>query len=561
MFRTRSFPAALLAASLFLAPALLRAEDETPADKPAADKTADKAAEKALPAEVTTQGTVEVAGEKIAYTAIAGTLVVGATDAQDAQLGPDGKPQPGSQLALTEPHEPKDAKDAAPVARIFYVAYFKDGSSPSAQKKGVKAEERPITFFFNGGPGSSSVWLHMGSLGPKHVVTSGDQHLPAAPYKLVDNAYSLLDSSDLVFIDMPGTGFGRLTGKDAEKAFWGVDEDANAFARFIARFISKYNRWNSPKYIFGESYGATRSAVLADILENEKSIDLNGVILLSQIFNFTTDIDFPNGNPGVDLPYVLALPTYAATAWYHKKLPQQPGALEPFLKDVEEFATGPYAHALALGTDLSAQEKQQVAEKLHGYIGLPVAYLLKANLRVNGGEFEKTLQDDQDLTTGRLDTRFSGPTLDSLSEGAEYDPQSSAISSAYVSLFNDYVRRDLKYGEGQTYLFHALFNGARWDFTHSGNPIGLNVTNDLAEALKTNPRLKIMVNGGYYDLATPFFAAEYEEKHLPIPQSLAKNIEYDWYESGHMVYVNEESLKQLHDRVAAFIKSTQADGK
>jgi carboxypeptidase C (cathepsin A) len=548
MSRIHLFPAALLAACLIFAPALLKADDEATA-KPAADKAADKTAEKAPPAEVTTQGTVEVSGQKIAYTAITGTLIIGSTDIQDAQLGLDGKPQAGSQLALDAP---KDPKDVTPVARIFYVAYF---------KKDAKAEDRPITFFYNGGPGSSTVWLHMGSLGPKHVVTSGDQHLPAAPYKLVDNAYSLLDTSDLVFIDMPGTGFGRLVGKDAEKAFWGVDEDANAFARFIARFITKYNRWNSPKYIFGESYGTTRSAVLANILENRKNIDLNGVILLSQIFNFTTDIDFPTSNPGVDLPYELALPTYAATAWYHKKLPQQPAALEPFLKDVEEFAMGPYAHALALGTDLSAAEKQQVAEKLHEYTGLPVAYLLKANLRVNGGEFEKTLQDDQDLTTGRLDTRFSGPNLDSLSQGAEYDPQSSAISSAYVSLFNDYVRRDLKYGEGQTYLPEALFGGTHWNLAHEGFPVNLNVSNDLAQALKTNPRLKIMVNGGYYDLATPFFAAQYEDKHLPIPQSLAKNIEYDWYESGHMVYVLDESLKQLHDRVAAFIKKTQAEGK
>jgi len=551
---TRPLPAALLAASLVFLPALVRADDDAPAAKPAAadkatDKTPDKAAEKAPPAEVTTQGSVDVAGQHIAYTAIAGTLTVGSSDVQDAQLGPDGKPQPGSELALSEP---KELKDATPFARMSYVAYL---------KKDAKAEDRPITFFYNGGPGSSTVWLHMGSLGPKHVVTAGDQHLPAAPYKMVDNAYSLLDSSDLVFIDMPGTGFGRLIGKDAGKAFWGVDEDANAFARFIARFITKYNRWNSPKYIFGESYGTTRSAVLANILENRKDIDLNGVILLSQIFNFTTDIDEPTGNPGVDLPYMLALPTYAATAWYHRKLPQQPAALDPFLKEVEEFAMGPYSHALAEGTDLSAAEKQQVAEKLHDYIGLPVAYLLKANLRVSGGEFTKTLQDDQDLTTGRLDTRFSGPTIDPLSKESDYDPQSSAISSAYVSLFNDYVRRDLKYGEGQTYLSQAQFSGTHWDWSHRGNPISLNVSSDLADALKTNPRLRVMVNGGYYDLATPFFAAEYEEKHLPIPQSLAKNIEYDWYESGHMVYVRDESLKQLHDRVAAFIKSTLADGK
>ena len=545
-----ALPAVLLAAVALVAPTFVLAQDDTSAAKSAAnDKASDKTAEKPPPADSTTQGSVDVVGQHIAYTAVAGTLTVGASDVQDAQLGLDGKPQPGSQLALAEP---KDPKDATPFARMSYVAYF---------KKDAKAEERPITFFYNGGPGSSTVWLHMGSLGPKHVVTDGDQHLPAAPYKLVDNAYSLLDSSDLVFIDMPGTGFGRLIGKDAEKAFWGVDEDANAFARFIARFITKYNRWNSPKFIFGESYGTTRSAVLANILENEKSIDLNGIILLSQIFNFTTDIDGPSGNPGVDLPYVLALPPYAAPAWYHNKLPQQPAALEPFLKEVEDFAMGPYTHALALGTDLSAEEKQSVAAKLHDYTGLPVAYLLKANLRVNGGEFEKTLQEDQDLTTGRLDTRFSGPNLNPLSESAEYDPQSSAISSAYVALFNDYVRRDLKYGEGQTYLPQAQFAGNRWDLVHRGNPISLNVANDLAEALKTNPRLRIMVNGGYYDLATPFFAAQYEEKHLPIPQSLAKNIEYAWYESGHMVYVRDESLKQLHDRVAAFIKSTQADGK
>jgi carboxypeptidase C (cathepsin A) len=538
---SRAFQVAAIAASLLSVPAFLIAQD----DKSKSDKPADKPA----PTEVTTTGTVSVGGQQISYNSVAGTITVGATDADDAQLGLDGKPEPGSQLALNAPEKPKDAQ---PTARMFYVAYF---------KKDAKAEDRPITFLYNGGPGSATVWLHMGSLGPKHVATPGDQHLPAAPYKLADNPYTLLDTSDLVFIDMPGTGFGRLLGKDPEKAFWGIDEDGNAFARFIQRFITKYNRWNSPKFIFGESYGTTRSSVLVDILENGHSLDINGVILLSQIFNFTTDIDMPSANPGVDLPYVLGLPTYAATAWYHKKLPQQPAAIEPFLKEVEEFATGPYAHALALGTDVSAEEKQAVAEKLHSYTGIPAAYWIKANLRVSGGQFEKALQDDENLTTGRLDTRFSGPSLNPLSEGAEYDPQSSAISSAYVSLFNDYVRRDLKYGEGQTYLPSALFGGAQWDFKHNGNPVSVNVANDLAEAMKTNPRLKVMVNGGYYDLATPFFAAQYEEKHLPIPQSLAKNIEYDWYESGHMVYVNDESLKQLHDRVADFIRRTVADTK
>ncbi|MGA9246470.1 MAG: peptidase S10 [Silvibacterium sp.] len=534
--------AALLAATISVS---ALAEDNVPNAKPTT------APAPAPAPDSTTEGSVLAGGSQIAYRAVAGTITVGATEEQDAQLGPDGKPLPDTEAALAAAAS-KDPKDAAPVARMFYVAYF---------KKDAKAEDRPITFIYNGGPGSSTVWLHMGSFGPKHVVTSDDKHLAGAPYKLVNNTYSLLDVSDLVFIDMPGTGFGRLVGKDKEKAFWGVDEDAHAYARFIARFISKYNRWNSPKYLFGESYGTTRSSLVSNILENEKSIDLNGVILLSQIFNFTSDIDAARGNPGIDLPFQLALPTFAATAYYHHKLPNQPVALEPFLKEVEDFAMGEYAHALAQGTDLSAAEKQAVAEKLHTYTGLPIAYLLKADLRVSGGGFTKNLQDDQDLTTGRLDTRFSGPTINPLSEEAEYDPQSSAISSAYVSLFNDYVRRDLKYGEGQTYLPQAQFGSAEWDLKHNGNPINLNVSADLATAMKTNPRLKVMVNGGYYDLATPFYAAYYEDKHLPIPESLAKNIEYDWYESGHMVYVRDESLQQLHDRVAAFIRSTDAGNR
>jgi carboxypeptidase C (cathepsin A) len=541
MNRKFKLAAALCAAALFALPLACRALDDKPADK---SGSPDKSAEAAPPADSTTQGTVTARGQQIAYTAIAGTLTVGATDDEDAQLGMDGKPLPGSQLALTPP---KDPADTPPVARMFYVAYF---------KKDAKAEDRPITFFYNGGPGSSTVWLHMGSLGPRHVVTDTDQHLPAAPYKLVDNPDTLLDVSDLVFIDAPGTGFGRLLGKDAQKAFWGVDEDGGAFARFIARFITKYSRWNSPKFIFGESYGTTRSAVLANLLGNAHDIDLNGVILLSQIFDFSVFIDLAENNPGIDLPYELALPTYAATAWYHKKLTPQPPALEPFLKDVEDYALGPYSKALAEGTDISDAEKQAVAQKLHDFTGLPVAYLLKANLRVDGGEFEKNFADDNDLTTGRYDTRFTGPTIDPLSKEADYDPQSAAISSAYVSLLNDYMRRDLKYGEGQTYLpdIQVWGGGGRWDFSHNQNPLSLNVSSDLAQAMITNPHLKVMLNGGYYDLATPFFGAEYEEKHLPIPQSLAKNIEYDWYEAGHMVYVRDECRQQLHDRVAAFIK-------
>ena len=291
--------ASVFAVALVLFVGPVNAQKDKPAEKTA---TSEKSSEPAA-SDVTTQGEVDAGGQHIAYNAIAGIVTVGATDVQDAQFGNDGKPLPGTQLALSEP---KDSADAPPVARMFYVAYF---------KKDSKSEDRPITFFYNGGPGSSTVWLHMGSLGPKYVETDGDQHQPAAPYKLLDNPNSLLDASDLVFVDAPGTGFGRLVGKDAEKAFWGVDEDGGAFTRFIARFITKYDRWNSPKYVFGESYGTTRSAVLAKMLGDRKSIDLNGVILLSQILNFSVFIDAASTNPGVDLPTFSLCP----------RMPPRPG--------------------------------------------------------------------------------------------------------------------------------------------------------------------------------------------------------------------------------------------
>lgn len=494
-------------------------------------------------------GVVTVEGQQINYDAVAGTITVGATDAANANLyGPDGKPLPGSE------NPPKKATGAPPTAKIFYVAYFKQGANP---------ETRPITFLYNGGPGSSTVWLHMGAFGPRRVVTNTDQHLPAAPYKLINNGYSLLDVSDLVFIDAPGTGFSRIYGKNAAKSFYGVDQDANAFARFIVRFVSKYHRWNSPKYLFGESYGTTRSAVLSQILQNNDNMDLNGVILLSEVLNFGDGIDQPQLDPGNDRPYWLALPTYAATAWYHHKLPSYPH-LMPLLQQVEAFSEGEYAHALMLGSELPAAEEQTVAQKLQQFTSIPASYWLRADLRVNGLEFEKRLLQNSDETTGRLDTRFSGPTIDPLSETAAYDPQSAAISSAYVSLFNSYVRKDLHFGAGLTYLPEINFP-TPWNMNHN-QPLGgsentglsTNVMPDLAYAMKTNPNLKVMLNGGYYDLATPFFAAMYEEHHLNIPEKLEKNISYHFYKSGHMVYVNADALHQLHDNVAAFIKSTDA---
>jgi len=488
----------------------------------------------------TTPGSITIGGRALAYQAEAGLLVVHVKDPAD-----DDPPPPKDERSGPPPPQ-------APEASMSYVAYFRGDKEDT---------RRPITFLYNGGPGSSTVWLHMGAFGPKRVITADDKHSPAAPYKIVDNEYTLLDASDLVFIDAPGTGFGHLRGADKEKAFYGVDEDAHAFANFIVEFLSRHGRWNSPKFLFGESYGTTRSAALANILSNEKSMDLNGVVLLSQVLNFDDGVDAPQFNPGVDLPYALALPTYTATAWYHHKLANPPAAIEPLLCEVEAFAMGEYLPALSAGSTLSAERKAAIAEKLHLYTGLPVDYIERANLRVNGGEFEKTLLG-ADITTGRLDTRFAGPTIDPMSKEADYDPQSAAISSAYVSAFNDYVRGTLRFGDKKTYK-PEIDVEKYWDFLHQppGAPMkipgSLNVMLDLAVAMKTNPDLKVQLNGGYYDLATPYFAAVYELHQLPIQPALEDNIEMHFYTSGHMVYAHEPDLKALHANVAQFIEKNR----
>jgi len=514
---------------------LAQVKQETLTVKPEPAKTEQPAPEQFKPEQQSSKGTVIIGGNVINYDAFAGTLVV-------HPKGWDDVPQ----------NADKDEKNKPTEASMFYVAYFKSDN---------KGAPRPLTFLSNGGPGSSTVWLHMGAFGPRRVVTADNTHTPAAPYSVVNNEYSLLDVSDLVFVDAPGTGFSRIAGKDKEKAFYGVDQDAWAFGDFISQFLSKYGRWNSPKYLFGESYGTTRSAVLSNILETERNIDFNGVILLSQILNFSLDSDDPDVNPGVDVAYQLNLPTYAATAWYHHKLPSPHPDLAPLLTEVEHFAMNDYALALLAGSSLPPDQRQAIAAKLHEYTGLPVAYIEKANLRINGGEFSKNLQDESDLTTGRLDTRFSGPTFDPLSKEADYDPQSAAISSAYVSAFNDYVRRDLKYGENKEYKPEInVFKW--WSFAHQlpGVPFPLpgatNVMLDLAIAMKYNPQLKVLLNAGYFDLATPFYEGVYEMQHLPIPPSLQKNIEFKFYESGHMVYAHEPSLKAIHENVAAFIRSS-----
>lgn len=506
----------------------------------------------ALAPDSTTEHTVTLGGAKMTYTAVAGTITVGYSDGFDAMLGMDGKLLADSGMNPIDAAKPEEAPATA---RMFYTAYFRKDA-------GVAGRPRPVMFLYNGGPGSATMWLHMGSFGPRRVVTPDTEHKTAAPYTMVDNQSSLLDVTDLVFIDAPGTGFSRIAGKEKEKAFWGVDADAHAFERFIRRFLTKYDRWNSPKYLLGESYGTPRSAVLSADLQN---VDLNGIVLLSAILSFNNSIDGPRNNPGTEQAYAVGLPTFAATAYYHHKLPTQPAALEPFLAEVETFAMGEYMSALLQGSALPAAQRAAVAEKLHGYTGLPVAYILKDNLRVDGGQFAKELQEPEGITTGRLDTRYRGPDINPMSETADYDPQSNAISSAYTTAINDYLRTELKYGRNETYKPGAYTDSNfTWDLRHqvpgggAGFSDATNVMPDLAYTMKSNPAMKVLLAGGYFDLATPFYEGIYEMHHLQIPAKLQGNISYKYYESGHMVYVNEGVLRKFHDDVAAFVRETEA---
>ncbi len=495
-----------------------------------------------------TEGSVTAGSANIDYCAVAGTLVVHAKDWDDAAPAGDN----------AKDDSDDSAKNPAAAASMFYVSY---------QKRNSAAAARPITFLFNGGPGSASVWLHMGALGPRRVETADAMHSAAAPYRLVNNDQSLLDVSDLVFIDAPGTGFSRVSGQDKEKSFYGVDQDAHAFAEFITAFLSKYQRWNSPKYLFGESYGTTRAAVLVSRLQNHPGVDFNGVIMLSPLLAANFYPDQPKTTPGNDLPYLLGLPTYAAAAWYHRQPPDQRSTGVPLslLREVERFAMGDYAAALAAGTSLDQTTREAIVAKLHEFTGLSEDYLRRADLRVSPDEFRQELLRGRDLIIGATDTRFAGHSLDRMSRKAHYDPSDAAIGSAYVSSFNDYARRVLKYGEGKSYRPAIDDIGDRWDYSHqppdgSGNgpPFDqtANVMPDLAQAMTENPLLKLQLNAGYFDLLTPYFQGKYEMRHLPIPPDLRANIEYRCYRSGHMVYLTREALAQLHDNVADFIART-----
>jgi carboxypeptidase C (cathepsin A) len=435
-------------------------------------------------------------------------------------------------------------------ASVFYVAYTLEGVTD--------LRTRPLTFLYNGGPGSASMWLHMGSVGPVRVLTSSPEATGPGPYQVSDNQYTLLDKSDLVFIDAVGTGYSRPVGRGTIRDFAGVDQDVRAFQKFIYRYVSVNHRWNSPKFLFGESYGTTRSAALVDALQNS-GMSMNGVILLSSILNYFVQA------PGSDSVFIGNLPTYAAIAWQYEKIPHKTQNQKAFLDEVRAYARGPYAEALALGHNLTQAQVDATAAKLAGYTGLSVQYIKEANLRVSPARFRKELLRDQRAILGRYDARFEGTDTDAAGETPGYDPSDTGIEGAFVTALHDYLDRELKYTSDETYYPSGPGVNQAWDHTHrlgSAAPAGgqgqgggmrdAYVAGDLADAMRKNPQLRVFSLNGLFDLATPFFITEYDLAHIELEPKLRSNIEFAYYPSGHMVYLNVDALKQLKTDLTAF---------
>ncbi|MBE2221682.1 MAG: peptidase S10, partial [Anaerolineae bacterium] len=466
--------------------------------------------------------TLTIGGKSLNYTATTGTIV------------------------LKEESE-KDDKSEGEIAKasIFFVAYTKNDV--------VDAGLRPITFAFNGGPGSSSVWLHLGILGPKRVHMDDTTILPP-PYRLVENEHSLLDVTDLVFIDPVSTGFSRAVPGEKAKEFHSFTKDIESVGDFIRLYTTRYQRWQSPKFLAGESYGTTRSAGLSGYLQTRHGMYLNGIMLISSILNFQT-ANFTNGN---DLPYILFLPTYAATAWYHKQLDDALQAdLRATLAEVEAFALGDYATALMQGSDLPAETRQVIAAKLARYTGLSPEYIEKTNLRIEIMRFTKELLREKGLTVGRLDTRFTGIDKDTAGETFEFDPSYAAIQGPYTAVLNDYMRRDLAFENDIPYeILKSLYQN--WSYSTFENKF-VDVAETLRQAMSINPHLKVLVANGYYDLATPYLATRYTFNHLGLDASLQQNYEMTYYEAGHMMYVHPPSMAQLKEDLARFVETAVPD--
>ena len=466
----------------------------------------------------TTQHSVTISQQEIHYTVTAGTIV------------------------LKEEQE-KDSKSDGEKAKasVFFVAYTLDNTGDTAK--------RPITFSFNGGPGSSSVWLHLGVLGPRCVETDQQGNLLQPPYQLVENQYSILDQTDLVFIDPISTGFSRVVQGEEAKQFHGFKKDIESIGDFIRLYTTRYQRWTSPKFLIGESYGTTRAAGLSGYLQEQHGLYLNGIMLISSVLDFQT-IRFMNGN---DLPYILYLPSFTATAWYYNLLDEELQAdLYQTLREVEEFAVGEYTVALMKGTDLLEDERQEVIRKLTRYTGLPIDYIGRTDLRVNIMRFCKELLRNQGKTVGRFDSRFTGLDRDSVGERFEYDPSYTNILGPYTATLNDYLRSQLEFESDLAY--EILTDRVHpWNYdTHQNQYV--NVTDILRKAMTTNPYLKVFVASGYYDLATPYMATRYTFNHLGLDKSLQQNVSMSFYEAGHMMYVHQQSLIQLKEDLEGFIQ-------
>lgn len=434
-------------------------------------------------------------------------------------------------------------KDGKPLAAITSYSYIKEG--PVDPK-------RPVTFLWNGGPGSGSLWLHMGAFGPKRVVIPSDAKDDGGPpYPIVDNADSLLDATDLVFIDPVGTGWSRSLGKTDPKDYWGVTKDARSMAQFIRLWLDANGRWNSPKFIGGESYGTTRSAAVINELEGSYTdVAVNGVILISTILDFSQAAD----SPGNELGFVTNLPSMAATAWFHDRVPNKPATVEEFVAQARAFAIGPYASALLKGNALDPAERAAIRPQLSRFTGVSEQYLDRADLRLSPGRFYKELLRDRGLTIGRLDTRYTGRDYDQAGEEPDNDPSFYAIDGAYTAAMNSYARQTLRYSPD---LVYSSIGGVRdWDWKIGGPRGGegyLNVAPYLGRALRENSSLRIFVAQGYYDFATPFFGAEYSLSRTGMPTD--GRIGFHYYHAGHMMYVRDDDLHKLASDIRTFIRS------
>jgi carboxypeptidase C (cathepsin A) len=513
-------------ASLVLTTVLLAcglpASAQTPKDADKAVAPAEKPAapEKPAPAPAVTHHRVTLGGKAVPYTATAATI-----DLND------------------------DKGDLT--ARVFYVAYTAEGIADP--------KSRSITFVYNGGPGSSTLWLHMASFGPLRVETSDAEPTPPPPYAIVENDDCLLDKTDLVFIDAVGTGFSRIVGKGEPKDFYGSDPDVAAFAQFIERYVSVNGRWNSPKFLLGESYGTTRSAMLLASLDR-KGMAFNGAILISSYLNAYDDF---NGPPfASDLAYELYLPTMAASAWYHGRLDPKPADLAAFLDEVRKYALGDYAHALAQGSHLGQGERDAAVERLHALTAMPEPLIREANLRIAPDRFEKELLRGKRRTIGRLDARFTGIDHDAAGESPEFDAADAAFASAFTAAFNSYVRGDLKFMTDDLYKPTNYDEvGKDWDDRHrvaGGRWPMPDAAEDLREAMSKNPRLKVFSANGYYDFATPFFETEYTLDHMGLEPELEKNLTFGYYPSGHMIYLHPEARRQMKEDLDRFYDSAMA---